>query len=135
MIIDEVQAEKRKLEEMRLRLRGIEDCLKAITTKIDGLPKGTNFDSRIEKLTAAKVDLEEEIMRTADALTDLQIKLTEEISTSADLNILEKEILIRRYVTGEEFKAIWREVNVSEPHCYYLHRRGLAKMKSRVGSI
>ena len=130
MIIDEVQTARRQLEEMRLRLRGIEDCLKAVTSKLDGLPKATTFDSRIEKLTAAKIDLEEEIKQTADTLTDLQIKLTEEISTAAELNLLEKEILIRRYVTGEEFKTIWREVNVSERHCYYLHRRGLAKMET-----
>ena len=99
MIIDEVQTARRKLAEMRLRLRGIEDCLRAVTSKLDGLPKGTTFDSRIEKLTAAKIDLEEEIKQTADTLTDLQIKLTEEISTAAELNLLEKEILIRRYVT------------------------------------
>ncbi len=123
------QTLKRRADELKMRLAGIDDWLKATTARLSKTPKAKTYDSRIEKLTAAKLDCETELKAVEEQLTDAQISLSVEIENAVKLTALEKQVLIRRYALLEDFAAIATALFVSQSHCYRLHRDGVRKIE------
>lgn len=130
MELNQAQRLKRRADELKMRLAGIDDWLKATTARLSKTPKAKNYDSRIAKLVAAKLDCETELSAIEEQLTDAQISLSVEIADLVKLTALEKQVLIRRYSLLEDFAAIATALFISQSHCYKLHRDGVKKFKA-----
>lgn len=117
-----------KLEERIIRLKSLRT---RITHEISDLPTPTGYQfSRIEEITVQIDEYERELNELRIERACLQaelVRLVEECVTDE----IGKAIFVERYAFGKEFQEIARELSISEPHVYYLHRHGLKELVSK----
>lgn len=116
-----------KLSDEKNRLAAIDDSLNFITPIIDGLPKSTSNNSRVEKLVAAKIDCTKRIADLQAESQNVKAELSLIILTS-QLDTVEINILLLRYVQCLPFTDIAKKVFLSESRVFALHRRAVKKL-------
>ena len=123
MDLQAVMTLKTKIEGAEQRLLALRENARAITVKLDGLPRNKNVTSRVEKFATEIVDAENE-------LATLMIELVETTETLTRLIQQRVEgkaaiVLIRRYAMCETFKEIAANLHYTSANVYYLHRQGV----------
>lgn len=90
---------------------------------LDGMPKAKVTDST-EKLIALKMDLEKELANLELELTEKAASLTVEL-IALPLTIIQRQIMIRRYVDCGDWSEIIPRLNFSSSQIFYQHRQAL----------
>lgn len=124
--LKEVWRIKTELEKKREEYEAIEDAIQHITPSYSGQPKSANKDSRLEKLVVRKTDLAKKIQELDERLFQQANKLFNEIWDS-ELNLIEKKVLVYRYVDCLKFEEIAEKMKYTRQHIYRSHRSGKEK--------
>ena len=97
-------------------------------TCLDTMPKGRNTNSPTEILAIMLADEKRELaalqQRLADVIPELTKKILEMVNDSTT-----QALLIYRYISCENFRAIGKRLGYSEQHIYYLHNRIVKKLR------
>lgn len=117
----------KRIGELELHLALLRRRLTETTKLLDGLPKSTPPEPRIERILAVLLDEERELESCRQRLLIEAAKLTREICLRVDKTLI-REILLLRYVDCKSFRQIARELDISERTTFRLHRSGIAKL-------
>lgn len=118
---------KRRVDREEARLADLRSTLTEITARLDGLPRGQNYGSRVEGIVAKIIDSE----RLIEALKAIWVMCIAELNDRLDMlvrNSVQRTILLRRYGFGRPFSAIIKETGYSRRHVFTLHRKGLREL-------
>ena len=111
-------------KEIKIRESRIEN-LKAVTlslSRIDGLPKTQNLESRVEKIASEIVDTEREIDNLRGELAEKSLDLSELILQR--LSSTTARAMILRYVQGKPCKEISQTMGYTLRYTSLLIERG-----------
>lgn len=123
--LKEVWTLSKQLHAAQTTLQIIKDELNVLTTKLDGLPRKQSRNDRYAELISRKVDAQNEITELQAQIVDSEIELSTKILDAAELDAVQKKILICRYVQLKQFAEIAALVQYSEAHIYYLHKKAV----------
>lgn len=131
MTLESLNTPKRlhaELQTLQERRAAIVDSLNHFTPTLNGLPKSKdNNESRLERLVACKLDIENQIADLQASLATARAGLAADIF-SADLHNNEIAVMLRRYVDFMNFSAIASDLHFSENRVYCLRRQALKKL-------
>lgn len=126
--LDEVNMVTKALRRETERLARLTDWLKRITQELDGLPNEQGYKrSSVEELISQKIDCENNI----NELKFIRAKKAAELVKVLDDSIFDgdqKNVIIERYCFSKGFSQIAKELNFSEGHTFYLHKKGLRSL-------
>ncbi len=94
-----------------------------MSAPIEGMPKGSGGQDRICEVVAKIVDLSNEINAEIDRLVDLKAGLMRQIGRMPDGDM--KNILERRYLSGERWETIASAMYIDVRHVHRLHGQAL----------
>lgn len=109
--------------------RRIRERLEYSSNRLSKEPRATTQGDKLCEGVGAIVDLQADIDRCIDSSIALQQKISKEIDMMED-NI-NKSILIRRYVNGEEWEWIAKKMGYSLRRLQELHSKALKDFKVR----
>lgn len=118
---------QRRVEREESKLADLRATLAEVTSRLDGLPHGWNYGSRIEGLVAKIIDLERQIEALKAIWTECIVELNERLGEVIQ-NAARRTVLLRRYGFCRSFDVIIRETGYSRRHVFYLHRKGLREL-------
>ena len=123
--LDDVNNVTKVLHREIERLAKLRDWLARITQEVDGLPHEQSYKrSSIEELITQKVDCENNIEQLRLARAEKAARLVKVIDDSI-FDSDQKKVIVERYCFSKGFSQIAKELNFSEGHTFYLHKKGL----------
>jgi DNA-directed RNA polymerase specialized sigma subunit len=119
--LSQVKSIKMQLVSMTHQIETLEDTLSDASPKLSQTPRGPSPDvHRMEKLIAAKVDLERKIAEGERKL----VEITQAINSLPDALCV--AILTRRYVDDMCWREIIGSLHISRSHLHRLHCKALS---------
>lgn len=127
------RTELNSVRELHKKICGLEENLRAwkvcaenIVPVLDGLPKSQFIKSRVERITTAIIDTEQQITKLREQLNETKLTLATQIFREFKEPMLQT-LLILRYVECLSYKEVSRRMGLSLRHTYRLHENFLKK--------
>lgn len=117
-----------RVRDLNKRIRDLERHLQALRISaanivpiLDGLPHSSEVKSRVERIAINIVEHERELAELREEFVNAALELQTAIE-AAPLNLLEKTVLIMRYVACMNFRDIEFELETTDARVFYMHR-------------
>jgi DNA-directed RNA polymerase specialized sigma subunit len=121
---------KMKLKCMAEQLAALRSAAVYVSPTVSDMPKATVPNvHKTEDIIIRLVDMESEMHREYYRYADINDTIN---SVS---NLLQRSVLIKRYITVESWDDIARDLHISTSHIYRLHKDGLAEIEQIMNKV
>ena len=112
-----------RLKVLTVEIERLRTEAESVSINLDGMPKGTGKDDRLERLAIQLADMETKLQ---EEMSGLWSKRMEIINLLGKMHNHKHQVLLhKRYIECKSWEVIAYEMDISWRHCYRLHGSAL----------